>query len=221
MGVYAGGSLALGDFDPVRSDVDVAAVSRDVLLADQKLQIGAVLRHESLPCPARGLELVVYPASTARVATPKPGYELDLNTGRAMPFRLSLDPADAPGRHWYVIDRAIIREHGLALDGPPPGGVFAPIPRAMVLRALRESIRWHELSNDARLDDAVLNACRAWSFAVDGTWTSKAAAATWARERLTGDGEALVADAMAARTGGAVLDRSEVEPFLCGVLGEL
>ena len=33
--------------------------------------------------------------------------------------------------------------------------------------------------------------------------------------------QALVADAMAARTGGAVLDRSEVEPFLCGVLGEL
>ena len=112
--------------------------------------------------------------------------------------RLSLDPADAPGRHWYVIDQGIIREHGLALDGPPPGGVFA-IREAMVLRALRESIRWHELSNDARLDDAV--ACRAWSFAVDGTWTSKAAAATWARERLTGDGEALVADAMAARTG--------------------
>ena len=28
VGVYAGGSLALGDFDPVRNDVDVAAVPR-------------------------------------------------------------------------------------------------------------------------------------------------------------------------------------------------
>ena len=91
-----------------------------VLLTRGPAEIGAVLRHESLPCPARGLELVSI-RSQPVVATPEPGYELDLNRGvRCRSGSRSIRPT--PGRHWYVIDRAIIREHGLALDGRPRAG---------------------------------------------------------------------------------------------------
>ena len=213
-GVYAGGSLALGGYVPRRSDLDVTAVCGGPLRPDAKLRIGDALRHESLPCPARGLELVVYRASTVRAATSSPGYELDLNTGRAMPFRLSVDPADAPGGHWYVIDRAIVREHGLVVDGPPPHELFAPIPRAPLLRALCGSVRWYESSHDARDDDAVLNACRAWRFVAGGVWSSKPAAGGWARQRLTGARRDLVADAEAARVDGGELGRERVGSFL-------
>lgn len=89
VGVYLGGSLALGGYDPARSDVDVAVVCRGPVSDRTKREIAAALRHDSLPCPARGLELVVYPESTVRRATRDAGYVLNLNTGRSMPFHVS------------------------------------------------------------------------------------------------------------------------------------
>ena len=212
VGAYAGGSVALGGSEPGRSDVDVAIVSRAALPAEAKASVAAALRHEALPCPARGLELVVYPSATVRVPTREPGYELDLNTGRAMPFRLSVDPAEAPGDHWYVIDRAIVREHGLVLFGPPPAELIAPIPRELLVSALRDSLDWHETAEEARLDDAVLNACRAWRYAAEGRWSSKVEAAEWARAR--DDDPELIDAAIAARSGGRRLDPRRVEALL-------
>lgn len=217
VGVYAGGSSALGGYQPTRSDIDVAAVSLGELPVALKRGVAERVRHEVLPCPARGLELVVYPSATVSVPTREPAYELDLNTGRAMPFRLSLDPAEAPGDHWYVIDRAIVHEHGRVLFGPPPGELFAPIPRELLLSALRNSLDWHETSEDARLDDAVLNGCRAWRYAAEGRWSSKPEAGAWARSR--DDDPELVEAAIAARTSDRPLDPQRVEGFLSRVRG--
>jgi Domain of unknown function (DUF4111) len=140
------------------------------------------------------------------------GYELDLNTGREMPFRPSIDPT-ATSRHWYVIDRAVLREHGRTLFGPSPRRIFASIPRETVLRALGESVSWHETSEGARDDDAVLTACRAWRYVAEGTWSSKPAAGAWALARL--EDPDLVSEALAARFGRpGRLDRARVAAFL-------
>jgi hypothetical protein len=210
-GVYVGGSFALGDYFPGRSDLDVAAVCRASLAPDLKTEIGDALRHESLPCPARGLEFVLYPESSVREPVEGAGFELDLNTGPEMPFRLATDPGSVV-RHWYVIDRAILRERGHALFGPSARELFAPLPRAVLLRALSESVRWHAEEGVARDDDAVLNACRAWRFAAEGAWSSKPAAGAWARSRL--DDQELVSEALAARHGDGRLDRDRVDALL-------
>jgi hypothetical protein len=215
VGVYLGGSLALGGFDERRSDIDVAAVGHGALSDATKDAIVGSLRHESLACPARGLELVAYTAAAVRTPSAEPAYELNLNTGRAMPFHVSYAPGDdgGEGEHWYAIDRAILRERGRVLLGPPAAEVFAAMPRAVMLRLLAESIRWHEEAGIARGDDAVLNACRALRYAEEGHWWSKQAAGEWAVERL-GDG-ALVSDALAVRHGtGDGLDAVRVRRFL-------
>jgi hypothetical protein len=212
VGAYAGGSLALGGYDPGRSDVDIAVVSRGRLADEAKLEIVGALRHEALPCPARGLELVVYPETTVREATPDAGYELNLNTGRSMRFHLSLSPGDGEAEHWYGIDRAVVRGHGRALFGPPPHRLFAAMPRAMLLGLLIESLRWHERAGVAREDDAVLNACRALRYAAEETWSSKAEAGEWARGRV--DDAPLVSEALAARTDDRRLDPRRSPAFL-------
>jgi hypothetical protein len=214
VGVYAGGSYALGGYEPGRSDLDVAAVCRGPLGVEAKTRIVEALRHESLRCPARGLELVLYPESTVLAPTAAAGYELNLNTGRGMPFHVSFAPGGEEV-HWFTIDRAILREHGVVLFGSPAGDVFAPISRELVLRALSESIEWHATSRDARADDAVLNACRAWRYATDGTWSSKQEAGEWARRRT--DDPGLIEAAIAARSDGRDLDREHVHAFLRGV----
>lgn len=183
VGVYASGSVVLGDYVPGKSALDRFVVVERRLADAARADVVAATRHEALPCPARGLELVVYTREAAARPTGEANFDLNLNTGPRMPFHAAYDPADEPG-HWFVLDRAIVRERGFALTGPPPADVFAPIPRPVVLAALAASLRWHAESPAVAGENAVLNACRAWCFAADGALVSKAEAAAWARGRV-------------------------------------
>ena len=146
--VYAGGSYALGAYEQGRSDIDVTAVVAHALDAATKDELVEALRHEALPCPARGLELVVYPLATARSGTGAPGFELNLNTGEGMDFRVDHEPGDIED-FWFAIDRSILREHGKPLLGPPPAELFSPIPRDTHRHAAR---RVDALAPRRRLD---------------------------------------------------------------------
>jgi hypothetical protein len=210
VGVYAGGSYGLGAYEPGRSDIDVTVVVAGALSHAAKQAIVERLRHEALPCPARGLELVVYPLATARGGGGEPGFELNLNTGAAMGFRVDEAPGDIEG-FWFAIDRSILRAHGVALSGPPAADLFAPIPRATLLQLLQESIRWHRESDVPLGSDTVLNTCRALRFASEGTWSSKREAGAWATQ------EPIVAAALA----GEPLERAAVARFLDAVLDEV
>ena len=203
LGVYAGGSYALGAYEPGRSDIDVTVVAAGPFARPAKQAIVARVRHEALPCPARGLELVVYPLATARSGRGEPGFELNLNTGAEMAFRVDERPGEIEG-FWFALDRSILREHGCALAGPPPAELFAPIPRPTVLGLLAESVRWHRDSDIPLGSDVVLNTCRALRFTTEGTWSAKRVAGTWAA------GEPVVRAALA----GEPLDREAVARFL-------
>ncbi|MFL5893425.1 MAG: nucleotidyltransferase domain-containing protein [Solirubrobacterales bacterium] len=220
IGVYAGGSYALGDYLPGRSDLDIAVVVPDPLSQDRAEAAVSELRHESLPCPARRLELVVYLAETARSGSAAPDFELNLNSGASSPLsaQRSGDPGDVGG-HWFAIDRSILSQAGVALFGPPAGEVFAPIPLEELTPVLIESLRWHR-EHTAEPSDAVLNACRALRFAEDELWASKPAAGRWAVEKNLAP-EDLVAQALTARTHEAAIDAADVAVFLRGVESRL
>jgi predicted nucleotidyltransferase len=220
VGVYLTGSRVLGAYLPGRSDVDVMAVSRSDPGSERKQAILERVRHEALPCPARGLELVLYTENGVRTPSAEAGFVLNLNTGRDMPLHVSVDSAAEPG-FWFVIDRSIAREHGVALFGPPAPELFAPIPRVAIVHALEEGHRWHRESGEARLDDVVLNACRGWRFVEQGVWSSKPDAGEWARRRL--EDPRVVEAALARRQpdGGAELHQREVDAFLDFVAGRV
>jgi hypothetical protein len=212
LGAYAGGSLALGGFDHDLSDLDVAAVGATRVGETTKEAIVAALRHESLPCPARGLEFVFYAEPVLRTATTEPGFELNLNSGARMGFRADYEPGEE--RHWFAIDRSILAAHGKPLFGPPARELFAPIPRGPLLEVVAEAVEWHR-ENQLVGSDAVLNACRSLRFAAEGLWSSKIAAGTWALERH--EEPRLVAQALAARQSREPLSALDVGRFLEGV----
>src|SRR4051812_40201223 len=68
------GSGALGDFDQLRSDIDVQALTAAPLSRGELETLAASLTE--VPCPVRGLEFVLY-------AEP-PAFQLNLNTGPGM-----------------------------------------------------------------------------------------------------------------------------------------
>jgi hypothetical protein len=181
VGVYASGSWALGGYEAGRSDLDVAVVVRAPLRDEAAERIVAALREEELPCPARGLELVVYTAESAASGAAEPGFELNLNTGAGMPFRADRTPQ--PGeRHWFPIDRSVLARHGVALVGPPAADVFAAPQRAELRPMLAEVLRWYA-REDPDSEDGVLNAGRSLRFARDGVWLPKPALRDWASEQ--------------------------------------
>jgi hypothetical protein len=218
IGVYAAGSFGLADFDPARSDLDVFAVTHEPVSRPEKQAIVSALRHESLPCPARGLEVVLYPDSTAREASDEAGFVLNLNTGPRMTFRVDETPVGVE-RFWFPLDRAIARASSVALFGPPAAELFAAIPRPLLLPVIAESLRWQLRASRSRAGDAVLNACRSLRWFREDQWSSKSTAGAWALHRV--DDPELVLAALSARTHEAQLDAGRVERFVAAILHEV
>jgi hypothetical protein len=185
VGAWLFGSAALGDFSVDRSDLDIQAVSKGELSLAERRQLAAALGHEALPCPARGLEFVLY-SRRGLEARDGPEFQLNLNSGARLQQHVAFDPHDDP-RFWFIIDVSIGRQHGRPLHGPSPQAVFPELPRALVHAGLREALDWYAAQPAAEVD-TLLNACRTWAFATDGRWRSKAESARWARTRVPDPG---------------------------------
>ena len=219
VGAYLIGSGALGGASAAQSDVDVVAVCAAPPAGDLERALVARLEELAMSWPLRGLEFVLY--TRAAVAEPArvPRWELNLDVGRGMDHHLARDPvADPP--HWFVLDLDILRGHGRTLTGPPPAELVGPLPRRRILEAVHESLRWHgEYEPD--LSQSVLNACRGWRFTEEGVWSSKRAAAAWARPRS--DDPALLDAALATRAGDRShpLDPARVAAFTGRVLARV
>ncbi|MBM0260067.1 nucleotidyltransferase domain-containing protein [Micromonospora sp. 4G55] len=229
VGAYAAGSVGMGAYQPGRSDVDVALVVAEPLAARRKRDLVDRLRHEALPCPARGLELVAYTRAVAGSGTPEPGFEVELNTGAQMPFRATWDPAERPaadGRFWYGLDRDSCTSTGTPCSARPPPTSSPPLAPADLRRLLVEALRWWLAlptpADDAPApgaEDAVLGACRSLVKARDGVWLSKVAAGS--RLADAGYESELIARCVAARAGGVPPSGAEARAFQRRVLAEI
>jgi Domain of unknown function (DUF4111) len=195
--VYLSGSAVLGDWTDRASDLDVIAITAAPLRPDARQRVVAALGHRAMPCPARGLELVIYRANAVGDPSPPVQFELNLNTGAGMREQVTFDAADEPG-HWFLLDLSVARAHGRALLGPRPERVIGAVEHSHLLGALAESLRWHE-SHEPSGANSVLNACRAWRYAVEEVWSSKTAAARWAVDH--GGDARLLSQALAVRDG--------------------
>ena len=189
----------------------MVAVCATDLSEERRRAVAAALGELAMTWPLRGLEFVLYARGAVAPPERRPRFAVNLNVGPRMPYRLSLDPADEPA-HWFLLDLAILRDHGRALAGPPPVELIGPIPRRWVLEALRDSMAWHQ-ANEPVLEQTVLNASRGWRFAAEGVWSSKRDAGTWAMAR-TAD-PATVEAALAIRYGddARALDPARVASF--------
>jgi hypothetical protein len=213
LGVYLIGSGALGGFAPESSDVDVAAIAAQRLSPELTSVIINAVCAAALNWPVRGVEFVLYPADA--VAAGNPRFVINLNVGRRMDLHVSTDPAREPA-HWFVLDLAILRQHGVPIVGPAAAELVGDIPRDQVLDALRESLRWHS-DNESASVGAVLNACRTWRFVAEGIWSNKEEAGRWAQ--AIADDPELIAAALTGRRGqlASNLDPARVVRFLDSV----
>lgn len=199
VGLYLYGSLVTGDFDPAISDIDLLAVtSRQI--GDEtferldRMHSAFVAAHPAwndrieiayLAQPA----LETFRSQRSTIAIISPGE----------PFHLK-----AAGKDW-LINWWVVRNYGVALCGPPPAEVIAPIAQAEFLRAVRDQVHaWGGYIGETRCSRpfqayAILTLCRALYATTNGAQVSKRRAALWAAERFPA-WSALIHNALAWRT---------------------
>jgi len=182
VGAYFVGSIALGGYVRGQSDIDIVGVCCRRITKETKQLLAEQLLEATINCPARGLEFTLYRAEVASSARGHAAFEVNVNGGPRMARSVHLSAPHEPG-FWYVLDRAIAHRQGIAISGPPGAEVFADFPRRVLVDAMGQSMRWHREREKATLY-SVLDACRAWRFAVENVLGSKLEAASWARERL-------------------------------------
>lgn len=209
IGMYVHGSVATGDFDPDRSDIDFLVVSRDELPAQTVSALQAM--HARIAASdlkwVKNYEGSYIPQRAIRRHDPAhsrhPVIRVDGSFG-----------VDEHGSEW-IIQRHVIREHGIVLAGPSPETLIDPISaddlRLAVSRLLRE---WWmpQLDDPFRLYSseyqayAILTMCRALYTIEFGAIASKRQAARWAQKALGGTWVGLIESAVKWQRG-VELDR--------------
>lgn len=187
IGLYVHGSLAGGDFNPDRSDVDVVIVTAGVLPKAILRELAAM--HARLTSSrmkwSDKLEISYIPQAALRRYDPS-----DL-AYPALRIDGSFD-IDVHGSDW-IIQRWVLREFGITMAGPDPRSLIDPIsPDDLRQSARGILLEWWEpqLTNTHRLHSreyqayAALTMCRAFYTIENGAVAPKTAAARWAIDRL-------------------------------------
>ncbi len=187
VGLVVHGSLASGDFDPQRSDIDFVVVTAGPLPEGLIAALSAL--HARLA------------ASGLKWATKLEGGYIPLDALRRCDRARARHPWHGVNGHFaveqlgsdWVIQCHVIREQGIALAGPAPQALIAPILPDDLRRAQRATLRewWApQLEHPVRLHSreyqayAVLTMCRALYTLQHGTVVSKPVAAQWAQGAL-------------------------------------
>lgn len=120
VGAYVCGSLALGNFDPETSDIDVLIVTeRRVSDADIEA-LRPVHERVSPATNVSGRPYEAYYVDRQTIRRFEPGQQ-HLKAAADEPFYL------IPHRQAWVFERWAVREHGIVLAGPEPKTLIDPV----------------------------------------------------------------------------------------------
>src|SRR6266478_1587175 len=200
VGMYLDGSLAIGDFEPDKSDLDFVVVTDGELSAETFRDLKTM--HEDIAAGAskwaKELEGSYIPQSVLRHDR-RPAAHPYIDRGSTLAI------VHQESGYW-IIHRHVLREHGVVLAGPPPRTLIDPVQpselREAVLGILREW--WVPMLVDAPLLQnsfyrcyAVLTMARMLYTIRHGAIVSKLVAARWAEEALDRRWSPLIRDALA------------------------
>ncbi len=198
VGLYLGGSLALGDFDPQRSDIDFVAVTADELPPETVAALEKM--HTRLWDTgskwARKLDGSYVPQQVLRRWTPDQA---------PCPF-VEEDGFEITKQGSAVIQRHIIREHGVVVAGPDPRALIDPVDADGLRSAMRDMLEkwWQPLLDDPdwlrasqNQPFAILTMCRTLYILEHGVVASKPVAAQWGQQAMSEQWTALIEWALA------------------------
>ncbi len=219
-GFYLFGSLSLGDFDPESSDVDFLIVTTGELSEKELALLKAMhagIADSGLPY-ARRLEGSYIPLAALR--------RYDPGNASHPTIGVDWDFVVAPHGSNWILERYIVREHGITVYGPSPGTLIDPVLPGDLREAVCKTLAGFWQRQVSGPDEpewlrprdyqafAVLTMCRALNTLQEGTVVSKPEAAAWAQRTLDPEWQPLIEKALAWRSQHAIDDLAETLNFL-------
>lgn len=180
IGLYLGGSLALGDFNPQRSDIDFVAVSVDHLSPETI----AALEEMHKRLWATGTEWAMKLDGSY---VPRQVLRRWTSDHPPCPF-VEADSFQVTNQGSAVIQRHIIRQHGVVVAGSSPHTLIDPVGADDLRNALWDMLEkwWRPLLDEPAWIQqsqeqpfAILTMCRALYTLEHGVVASKPVAARW------------------------------------------
>ncbi len=184
VGFYLHGSLALGGFNPARSDINIVAVTKQRMNIEVKRTlVTLLLRISKMPCPVsihflaqqnifpfqHSLPYDLYYNETMREQAQQ---DMRSDAWKHRNDRIEYDPE-------LTIILPVLQLHGVCLYGELPAKTLPPVPEHDFRDALVTKIQQdqqHPLHNPLSF---VLNACRVAAYLHDHTILSKDAGGIW------------------------------------------
>lgn len=219
-GVYLHGSLAMGCFNPEKSDIDlILVIDRDVT-DQQKRRFMETVVALNARAPKKGLELSVVKKEACRhFAYPTP-FELHFSPAHLKWWQ---DDPESYIEHMKGTDPdlaahfTIIRKCGIVLEGAAVEEVFGDVPREAYLDSIRQDV---ENAVEEVLDNPVyilLNLCRVAACVEENLILSKQQGGEWGLVHLPEKYHPLIQDALDACQSDAVMkpDAARAREF-CG-----
>ncbi len=205
VGLYLYGSLASGDFDPATSDVDFLIVTQNEL--SDYIVSALEAMHQRLWANgnkwASKLEGSYISKQVIRHHDPASPPCPTVNEGKFF--------CDRRGSDW-IIQRYILYEQGVEMEGPPLKSLIDPVSRAEVRRAvvllleewwepMLENPTWLNERGDEYQVYTVLSMCRALYTLQNRDIASKPVSAHWVLTEVDEQWKSMVEDALAWRPG--------------------
>jgi hypothetical protein len=185
VGLYLGGSLALGDFNPQRSDIDFVAITAEQL--PPVMVVALELMHARLWAAeikwGRKLDGSYVPQQVFRHWIPDHA---------PCPF-VEADAFCVTNQGSAVIQRHILREHGVVVVGPKPQTMLDPVVAGELRLPLRDMLEqwWRPLLHDPtwlqqshKQPFAILTMCRMLYTLEHGVIVSKPVATRWCQRGI-------------------------------------
>lgn len=188
VGMYLYGSLSSGDFNSETSDIDFLFVTDGSLTQETIAQLERMHQETWATSHKRAGELegAYVPKKLIRCHDPEGAPCPTINEGN---FYLSPLGSD------WIIQRHVVREYGVVVDGPEPKSLIDYVSPADIRGAVMGVLRewWFPMLEDPSWltehhrgyhSFAILSMCRALHAMAHGTVVSKPVAARWAKEHL-------------------------------------
>jgi len=208
-GMYLCGSLALGDFNPHKSDIDFVVATAGKL-PDELFESLKSMHEKIAGYPSKWaleIEGSYLPQRSLRRYDPSDSHHPHLSRGSGL---LAIEQHDTD----WLIQYYILRERGVILYGPEPKSLIDPISPEDLQAAVLGLLWWWEfqLKDTSRVEKspyqayAVLSMCRILYTLQSGRIVSKPEAACWVMSALGGRWAQLIDKALNWQPG-TLLDR--------------
>jgi len=201
IGVYLHGSLAMGCFNPQRSDIDLLVVTRQGMTVETKWRVAGLLLH----CSNDPRPIEISFLSESDLQPWRHPTLFDFHFGEDWRKGLEEQMADGRWRTWNDEPRTdadlaahitITSIRGTCLYGKPIAEVFPSVPREHYLASIVDDFEWAKDRIAANPVYFILNACRVLAYLREGRICSKDEGGEWALQALPPEFHPLVALAL-------------------------